>query len=59
MRPRRYPSDTTEAEWALIEPLLPTPAAETALFSHPPAFVSRSVRARGRSAAGPLLCAAN
>ncbi|CAM5550074.1 hypothetical protein GCM10010390_42350 [Streptomyces mordarskii] len=26
---RRYPSDTTNAEWALIEPLLPTPACET------------------------------
>lgn len=26
---RRYPSDTTHAEWALIEPLLPEPACET------------------------------
>ena len=24
-RPRRYPSDTTEAQWAIIEPLLPAP----------------------------------
>jgi transposase len=29
MRQRRYPSDTTSAEWALIERLLPTPACET------------------------------
>jgi hypothetical protein len=29
MRPprrRRYPSDTTATEWALLEPLLPVPA---------------------------------
>ncbi len=25
-RPRRYPSDMTEAEWAVCEPLLPGPA---------------------------------
>ncbi|MFM9499492.1 IS5 family transposase [Streptomyces galilaeus] len=29
MRHRRYPSDTTDAEWALLEPLLPTPAWQT------------------------------
>ncbi|MYY80818.1 MULTISPECIES: IS5 family transposase [unclassified Streptomyces] len=29
MRQRRYPSDTTDAEWALIAPLLPVPACET------------------------------
>jgi transposase len=29
MRRRRYPSDTTDAEWALIEALLPPPACET------------------------------
>lgn len=28
-RRRRYPSDTTAAEWALIEPLLPVPACQT------------------------------
>lgn len=28
-RPGRYPSDTSVAEWALIEPLLPVPACET------------------------------
>lgn len=27
-RSRRYPSDTTDAEWALLEPLLPRPACE-------------------------------
>ena len=26
-RPRRYPSDTTDAEWALLESLLPPPAS--------------------------------
>ncbi|MFZ3566781.1 IS5 family transposase [Streptomyces sp. BH097] len=26
MRKRTYPSDTTDAEWAVLEPLLPTPA---------------------------------
>ena len=25
-RPRRYPSDMTDAEWAVCEPLLPAPA---------------------------------
>ncbi|MEV7526798.1 IS5 family transposase [Streptomyces sp. NPDC091371] len=29
MRHRRYPSDTTDAEWALLEPLLPVPAWQT------------------------------
>jgi transposase len=29
MRTSRYPSDMTDAEWALIEPLLPTPACKT------------------------------
>ena len=27
-RPRRYPSDTTDGEWALIAPLLPVPACQ-------------------------------
>lgn len=34
-RPRRYPTDTTDAEWALIEPLLPAPACETAAGGRP------------------------
>jgi transposase len=29
MRRRRYPSDMSDAEWTLIEPLLPVPACET------------------------------
>ncbi|MEV4178195.1 IS5 family transposase [Nonomuraea sp. NPDC049709] len=29
MRPRRYPSDTTDEEWLLLEPLLPVPACRT------------------------------
>jgi hypothetical protein len=28
-RPRRYPSDTTDGEGALIAPLLPVPACQT------------------------------
>ncbi|WP_435854825.1 hypothetical protein [Streptomyces triculaminicus] len=28
-RRRCYPSDTFDDEWALLEPLLPTPACET------------------------------
>lgn len=35
MRRRRYPSDTTDAEWALLEPLLPVPACETATGGRP------------------------
>ena len=34
-RPRRYPSDTTDAEWALIGPLLPVPACQTRAGGHP------------------------
>ncbi len=35
LRPRRYPSDTTIAEWALLEPLLPVPACQTKTGGHP------------------------
>jgi transposase len=42
MRRRRYPSDMTHAEWALIEPLLPESACET--------------RAGGRPARGACTC---
>jgi hypothetical protein len=28
-RARRYPSDMTDAEWAMIEPLLPAPGSAT------------------------------
>ncbi len=34
-RPRRYPSDTTDGEWALIGPLLPVPACQTAAGGRP------------------------
>ncbi|PFG96615.1 putative transposase [Saccharopolyspora erythraea NRRL 2338] len=42
-RPRRYPTDTTDAEWALIEPLLPTPACETSSGGHPEQHPRRDV----------------
>ena len=34
-RPRCYPSDTTDAEWALIAPLLPVPACQTRAGGRP------------------------
>jgi transposase len=34
-RPRRYPSDTTDGEWALIAPLLPVPACQTSRGGRP------------------------
>jgi transposase len=34
-RPRVYPSDATDAEWALIAPLLPVPACQTAAGGRP------------------------
>jgi transposase len=34
-RVRRYPSDTTDAEWALIEPLLPVPACQSPIGGRP------------------------
>ncbi len=43
MRPRRYPSDTTNAEWALIEPLLPTAAAETRRGGRPEKWPRREI----------------
>lgn len=42
-RPRRYPTDTTDAEWALIEPLLPTPACATSHGGHPEKHPRRDV----------------
>ncbi len=33
-RPRRYPSDTTIAEWALLGPLLPVEACRTKTVSY-------------------------
>ncbi|WP_311033386.1 IS5 family transposase [Streptomyces luomodiensis] len=43
MRRRRYPSDTTNAEWALIEPLLPTPACETRRGGRPEKHPRREI----------------
>jgi transposase len=42
-RPRLYPSDTTDAEWALIGPLLPVPACQTAAGGRPEAHCRRAV----------------
>ena len=42
-RPRRYPSDCTDAEWALIEPLLPIPACQTPTGGRPEAHDRRAV----------------
>ncbi|RBQ11647.1 IS5 family transposase [Spongiactinospora rosea] len=35
MRPHRYPSDTSDEEWSLIEPLLPVPACQTRTGGRP------------------------
>jgi transposase len=43
MRPRRYPTDTTDAEWALIEPLLPVPACETTIGGRPEKHARREI----------------
>jgi transposase len=43
MRPRRYPCDTTDAEWALIEPLLPTPACDTPRGGRPEKWPRREI----------------
>ncbi|MEU3902077.1 IS5 family transposase [Streptomyces sp. NPDC045251] len=43
MRSRRYPSDTTNAEWTLIEPLLPTPACETSAGGRPEKHPRREI----------------
>ncbi|MFG2463791.1 IS5 family transposase [Streptomyces sp. NPDC048523] len=43
MRQRRYPSDTTHAEWALIEPLLPEPACETRAGGRPEKHPRREI----------------
>lgn len=40
---RAYPSDTTDAEWALIEPLLPPPAATTPRGGRPESHPRRAV----------------
>lgn len=43
MRERRYPSDTTDHEWALIGPLLPLPASETARGGRPEKHPRREI----------------
>ncbi|WP_353938344.1 IS5 family transposase [Streptomyces ficellus] len=42
-RPCRYPSDTSVAEWALIEPLLPVPACRTKTGGHPEKWPRRDI----------------
>jgi transposase len=42
-RPRRYPSDTTDAQWALLEPLLPAPASGTGRGGSPEKHHRRAV----------------
>ncbi|MFD8492964.1 IS5 family transposase [Amycolatopsis sp. NPDC059657] len=42
-RRRRYPSDTTDAEWALLAPLLPRPACETAAGGRPEKHHRRAI----------------
>jgi transposase len=43
MRVHRYPSDTTDAEWRLITPLLPVPACEMPTGGRPEAHNRREV----------------
>jgi transposase len=42
-RRRRYPSDTTAAEWLLIEPLLPIPACQTERGGRPERHDRRAI----------------
>ena len=42
-RRRRYPSDTTDTEWALLEPLLPAPACTHVAGGRPEAHPRREV----------------
>lgn len=42
-RRRCYPSDTWDDEWALIEPLLPTPACETKAGGRPEKHPRREI----------------
>jgi transposase len=42
-RPRRYPSDTADAEWALLAPLLPVPACRTTVGGRPETHCRRTV----------------
>ena len=42
-RPRRYPSDCGDDEWALLAPLLPVPACQTPAGGHPETHCRRAV----------------
>ncbi|WP_164494671.1 transposase, partial [Streptomyces sp. ADI92-24] len=42
-RRRCYPSDTWDDEWALIEPMLPTPACETKAGGRPEKHPRRAI----------------
>ena len=42
-RPRRYPSDTSDGEWALLGPLLPVPACQTEAGGRPETHCRRVV----------------
>lgn len=43
LRASRYPSDMSDAEWALIEPLLPTPACKTLTGGAPEKWPRREI----------------
>jgi transposase len=43
VRERRYPSDSTDAEWAILEPLLPPPACTRPMGGRPEKHPRRSV----------------
>ena len=42
-RERFYPSDMTDAEWKVLEPLLPVPACVTATGGHPERYCRREI----------------
>lgn len=42
-RPRRYPTDTTDRQWAVLEPLLPVPACQTRAGGRPERHHRRAV----------------
>jgi len=43
VRERRYPSDTTDAEWAVLEPLLPVPACRLPAGGRPEKHPRRNI----------------
>src|SRR5690242_1706149 len=42
-RTRRYPTDLTDAQWAVLEPLLPTPACQTPTGGRPERHHRRAI----------------